>query len=85
MRNIADYRRGWPPEATYVGRGTAWGNPFHLGFHGDRAQVLEMFRAYATKRLARELQWLKPLKGRLLLCHCAPLACHASVLIELGA
>jgi hypothetical protein len=47
--------------------------------------VIALFRSYAIRRLEREPDWLKPLKGKLLACSCEPLACHAEVLIELGA
>jgi hypothetical protein len=71
-------------EAVYVGRPTQWGNPFVIGKHGDRVEIVARFRAYAEKRLQAEPEWLKPLVGKDLVCWCAPQRCHAEVLIQLA-
>lgn len=39
----------------YIGRGSKWGNPFHLQFEGNRATVIEKYRAYLICR--RLLYW----------------------------
>ena len=73
-----------PLDAIYVGRPTQWGNPFRAGKDGTLAEVVAKFEAYAVERLAREPDWLEPLKGKSLICWCAPLACHADVLLRLA-
>lgn len=83
--NLHDHRNGWPPNTTYVGRGSAWGNPFKVPRDGDRTTVIREFRRWAERQLLLFPDWLKPLAGKTLACHCKPLACHADVLIELGA
>ena len=72
-----------PSGAVYVGRGTAWGNPFIIGRHGTRPQVVRMHREWLCEQpelLAR----LPELRGKHLLCHCAPMLCHADTLMELA-
>jgi hypothetical protein len=78
------YKRGSEPKGClYVGRGSDWGNPFRIGYDGTRTEVINKFRTYALQRLVREKDWLVPLVDRDLVCHCAPKACHADVIIEL--
>ena len=70
-----------PAGAVYVGRGTPWGNPYHLGRDGGRARVCDLFAAYARLRIVAEPAWLDPLIARDLVCHCAPQRCHADHLL----
>jgi hypothetical protein len=67
----------------FVDRTSPWGNPFVLNADGDRDQVCD---AYATHYLPNKpsLQAkLGSLSGKGLVCHCAPLRCHADALKEL--
>ena len=67
---------------TYVGRGSVWGNPFVIGIHGDRAEVIAQYEEWIRGRpelLAR----LPELKGKTLGCFCAPKPCHGAVLLTL--
>jgi Domain of unknown function (DUF4326) len=73
-----------PVGAVYVGRPSRWGNPFKLEKESDRQLVIEQFREYATERVEREPDWLKPLRGKDLVFWCAPKACHADLLLELA-
>ena len=66
-----------PPGAVYVGRGSKWGNPYPIDFHRDRKQAIELFRRNVLPYLNVE-----PLRGKDLVCHCAPLPCHAELLLE---
>lgn len=34
------------PYDIYIGRGSKWGNPFKIGIHGNRTQVIELFKEY---------------------------------------
>ena len=71
----------------YIGRGSAWGNPFVIGEDGDRAEVIEKYRRYAYWKWVEDqgygVDWLEPLRGKDLVCFCAPLACHGDVLLEM--
>ena len=71
----------------YIGRGSAWGNPYVIGKDGDRAEVIEKYRVHAYNKWVEDqgygIDWLEPLKGKDLVCFCAPLACHGDVLLEM--
>lgn len=66
----------------FIDRSGDWGNPFVIGRHGNRAQVIEKYRDYIKGRTDL-LERLPELKGKLLGCWCAPKPCHGDVLIEL--
>ena len=65
----------------YVGRGTPYGNQFA---DGDRYDNVERFSNwwYADWNMSLRLQAIRELKGRDLVCSCAPLECHADVILE---
>ncbi len=46
--------------------------------------VIHKFIKYAFERLELEPNWLIPLENKSLVCFCAPLACHADMLVELS-
>ena len=71
---------GIPPGATYIGRGSPWGNPFVMGPDGNRNDVIRKFEVYAREKLAEDPGWLAPLRGRDIVCFCAPLPCHGHVI-----
>src|SRR3990170_6085588 len=71
-------------EIVYVGRGTNWGNPFIMKGEWNRSNVCVMFENYARWRLNEEPDWLLPLRGKNLECHCAPKQCHADTLLKLA-
>jgi len=87
-----------PPDAVYVGRPSKWGNPFQIGRDGTREEVIEKFRVYVEGRLAAKWNQdghpslrgintkedLGELRGKDLVCWCAPLPCHADVLLEMA-
>jgi hypothetical protein len=73
----------------YIGRpsrgypeGSIFANPFRIGPDGDRATVIAKYRAHALASPAIPAA-LPSLKGRVLGCWCAPLACHGDVLVEM--
>lgn len=71
-----------PKGAVYVGRPGKWGNPFNIGKDGDRAEVIDKFRRwfYASDAMVAEAR--RELRGKDLVCWCAPLPCHADVLLK---
>jgi hypothetical protein len=73
------------PDIVYIGRGSIWGNPFHIGGSGRRTreQVIEMYRKYLWERLRVgyfTLDMLKALDGKRLACYCAPKQCHGDII-----
>jgi len=90
------------PQNVYIGRrgivfvdgkrfppkDSIWANPFKIGKHGTREEVLAKYREYIEPKLDN-LDWqreLKHLKGKTLGCWCVKpdqLVCHGQVLVEL--
>lgn len=70
--------------AVRIDRQTRYGNPFVLGIDGTRDMVCDAFEAYAEWRLQIQPNWLEPLRGKNLACHCAPLRCHGDTLVRLA-
>lgn len=70
--------------AVYVGRPSKWGNPFLIGRDGDRAEVIQSFRAYIDNRPDLVQAAQRELRGKDLVCWCSPLPCHADVLLEIA-
>lgn len=71
------------PARVYIGRPGKWGNPFVIGRDGSRAEVIAKYRAWLASQ-PELLDALDELRGKDLVCWCAPLACHGDVLIELA-
>jgi len=71
------------PNAVRVDRATHWGNPFTIGKHGSREEVIELYRKHLWQRLASgdlDKRQLQALQGRDLACWCRPQRCHAEVI-----
>lgn len=68
----------------WVGRGSDWGNPFIMHHPDERGKVCDLFEKYAEWRLTVEPEWLDELKGKDLVCVCAPRRCHADTLRRLA-
>lgn len=70
--------------AIYIGRPSEWGNPFVVGKHGDRDQVLDDY----VEHLHANPEFVDRVRRRLagcdLICWCAPDACHGHILRDLA-
>jgi hypothetical protein len=86
------YHGDAPKDAVYVGRGSPYGNPFsHMKNTTARFQV-----ATREEAIERHIQWLfslepsdlreikQALKGKDLVCFCAPKPCHGDVLLRIA-
>jgi hypothetical protein len=69
---------------TYIGRPTKWGNPFIIGPDGTRSDVVRKFEEYIMANPALMEAAKKELKGKDLICFCAPLACHGDILSRIA-
>ena len=69
--------------AVYVGRPSLFGNPFKIGKDGDRETVIAMYKEYLLKN-PELMESLPSLRGKDLICWCAPYPCHADILLELA-
>lgn len=79
-----DIHKYAPHNSVYIGRPTKWGNPFKIGVHGNREQVIEQYRQYLAAQPALVEAAKQELRGKDLLCWCAPHACHGDVLLEVA-
>jgi hypothetical protein len=59
-----------------------FGNPFILGRHGTREQVIRMYEDYIRK--SKLMKEVPALRGKVLGCFCKPAACHGDVLARLA-
>lgn len=75
---------GLPKDVVYVGRPTMFGNPYVIGQHGNREQVIEKHRIRLMADPAMIARVRRMLKGKHLACHCAPQACHADTLLAIA-
>jgi hypothetical protein len=81
------------PNEVYIGRGfrgwrkSKWANPFNLPRDATPEQREEVIAIYRRWLLHRPdlLAALPELRGKDLVCWCAPEACHGHVLLELAA
>lgn len=73
-----------PADAVYIGRPSPWGNPFSIGVHGSRSDVVEEFREKALNDPDFIELVQKNLRGKDLICFCAPKACHGDILLEIA-
>ncbi len=67
----------------YIGRPSKWGNPFVVGRDGTREDVIKKYREYLLSN-PDLMKALPELRGKVLGCWCAPLACHGDVLERLS-
>ena len=58
-------------------------NPFVIGRDGSRDEVIAKYRAWIVRQ-PELMAALPELRGKSLLCWCAPERCHADVLMELA-
>jgi hypothetical protein len=72
-----------PAGAVYIGRGSKWGNPFRIVADGDRAAVIAKHALWLADQHDL-LRALDELRGRDLVCFCAPLPCHGDLLLRIA-
>lgn len=83
MTVLNKHKHGVPTGAVYIGRGSMWGNPFVIGRDGDRNAVCDKHKAFLKEQIRTgevSLQQLVSLRGKDLVCFCAPLRCHGDTL-----
>lgn len=76
--------------AVYIGRAmprqglkaSPWGNPFRIGYDGDRRQVINLYAEW-VHRQPELLSKLQELKDKELVCWCFPQECHGDVLVDI--
>jgi len=78
----------------YIGRKSIFGNPYtHLPLNKTvakfqvktRDESIEKYKEYFEARVANDPEFRQAvlaLQGKILGCHCKPLACHGDVIVE---
>ena len=72
------------PGAVYIGRGSPFGNPFVIGKHGDRDEVCDKYEAMLCSDPQLITRVKAELKGKDLICFCAPKRCHGDTLLRIA-
>ena len=71
------------PKAVYVGRPTRWGNPYHVGIHGNAAQCVRRYTMHYGANAAYRAEVRTALAGKDLACWCKlDEPCHADILLR---
>lgn len=84
MPRVINCRRERPPvDAVYVGRPSKWGNPFPATATRTREQAIAQHKEWLLKQPNLMIQ-IEELRGKDLVCYCAPLPCHGDLLLELA-
>jgi hypothetical protein len=69
-----------PAKSVLIGRPSKWGNPFVIGKHGTRDEVIAKYEFWFTSQPHLVAAAKEELAGKDLVCYCAPAACHGDVL-----
>jgi len=73
-----------PWSAVYVGRPSKWGNPFVLESEDKRAECIKAYEDWLLKNPDLMDEMVVELRGKDLVCWCAPKACHADVIMRIA-
>lgn len=73
-----------PARSVYIGRGSAFGNPFVIGRDGDRDAVCDKYKEMVASNAVLRARIKSELRGKDLVCFCAPKRCHGDLLLELA-
>ncbi len=67
----------------YIGRGSHFGNPFKIGIHGTREEVIIKYEKWVRKipSIISEIRVLT--EDTILGCYCKPKACHGDIIIKI--
>lgn len=82
VRHVREAGRETTGTQVYIGRPSKWGNPFVIGRDGDRDAVIAKYRRWIRTK-PKLMASLHELRGRDLVCFCAPQPCHGDVLLAL--
>jgi hypothetical protein len=78
------YKEGFPAGSVYIGRPSAFGNPFVIGKDGTREEVIAKHREWLLSQPQLIERAKKELRGKDLVCFCAPKACHGDLLLRIA-
>lgn len=67
-----------------IQRPSCWGNPFHIGIHGSRKDVVFLYELLIRTRPDFLAKIKRELRGKRLGCGCKPKACHGDILARIA-
>ena len=73
-----------PPDAVRVDRSTKWGNPFVMHTEAERDEVCRKFEDFVEQHQGIKDAIRAELRGKDLVCWCAPKHCHAETLMRIA-
>lgn len=71
-------------DGVYIGRPSKWGNPYVITKTFNRLQVIEAYRKWIEQEPEFQEEVKRELKGKNLVCFCAPLPCHGDILLQIA-
>lgn len=77
--NKYHHKNSVPPGAISIMRGTVYGNPFVIGVHGTRDEVIEKYRIWAWDKIKTDpvfRRQVAELYEQDICCCCVPAPCH---------
>ena len=86
MPRVLNYYKcgGIPDGAVNIMRPTKWGNPFNITPECDRDQAISKFMEYVFSKPGFADEIKASLRGKDLVCCCAPKFCHGDILIVIA-
>lgn len=87
MPKVYNVKRGDAPAgAVRVDRSSKWGNPFVMRdqSHTERNRVCDEFEALVARKPSMVAAIKAELRGKDLVCWCAPKRCHADTLLRIA-
>lgn len=75
---------GNPDDAVYCGRPSPWGNPYPVFRERDRDWSCSRYEAWLRARPELIERAKRELRGKDLVCWCAPKRCHADLLLKIA-
>lgn len=85
-RVLNHHRDGYPDGAVDIMRPSIWGNPFPLRNESKRQAVLRLYTLWIgqPEQAGLRAKAKMKLRGKDLVCCCAPKACHGDILLSIA-
>lgn len=84
MPKVYNKHHGAPPGAIFIGRPGRYGNPYIVGVHGERGRCVKLFEKLLDANPQLHAQIKEELRGKDLVCFCAPRPCHGDILLKIA-
>lgn len=73
-----------PDDAIYIGRPSAFGNPFNITEKCTRFRAICRYEAWVKAQPDLMQKIRDELRGKDLVCHCSPKPCHGDFLLRIA-